>query len=515
MARSNHALSQAATQRAPSVTVGSSKRTGIGRRRYVNQPDSGSPLMSLSNRHSVIIALIVASAYFMENLDATVIATALPHMASTFGVTAVSLSIGMTAYLLALAVFIPISGWVADRFGQRSVFGSAIVVFTAASILCGLSNGLVGFTAARILQGMGGAMMVPVGRLAVLRSTEKRHLMRSIAYITWPGLAAPVIGPALGGFISTYFSWRWIFLLNVPIGLLGLALTAIFIPNSRESSRRPFDVRGFVLSGVALTCLMYGMERVGQLHSDWRITIAALACGVLAAVLALRHFRRAEHPLIDLSSWRIPTFRVTLDGGSLYVVSVSVSPFLLPLLFQLGFGLNAFAAGLLVLAYAAGNLGMKTVTTPVLKRFGFRNVMIVNGLLTAATIALCSLLSPDTPRALVMAVLFAGGLCRSMQFTSINTLAFADVPPARMSSASTFFSMVQQMTIGLGIAFGAIALHAAVLIHGNHAQLSLPDFRIAFLLVAALVLISVLYFIGVKPDAGREVSGHMRTASRS
>jgi MFS family permease len=349
----------------------------------------------------------------------------------------------------------------------------------------------------------------------VLRSTEKRHLMRSIAYITWPGLAAPVIGPALGGFISTYFSWRWIFLLNVPIGLLGLALTAIFIPNSRESSRRPFDVRGFVLSGVALTCLMYGMERVGQLHSDWRITIAALACGVLAAVLALRHFRRAEHPLIDLSSWRIPTFRVTLDGGSLYVVSVSVSPFLLPLLFQLGFGLNAFAAGLLVLAYAAGNLGMKTVTTPVLKRFGFRNVMIVNGLLTAATIALCSLLSPDTPRALVMAVLFAGGLCRSMQFTSINTLAFADVPPARMSSASTFFSMVQQMTIGLGIAFGAIALHAAVLIHGNHAQLSLADFRIAFLLVAALVLISVLYFIGVKPDAGREVSGHMRTASRS
>jgi MFS family permease len=257
------------------------------------------------------------------------------------------------------------------------------------------------------------------------------------------------------------------------------------------------------------------MERVGQLHSDWRITIAALACGVLAAVLALRHFRRAEHPLIDLSSWRIPTFRVTLDGGSLYVVSVSVSPFLLPLLFQLGFGLNAFAAGLLVLAYAAGNLGMKTVTTPVLKRFGFRNVMIVNGLLTAATIALCSLLSPDTPRALVMAVLFAGGLCRSMQFTSINTLAFADVPPARMSSASTFFSMVQQMTIGLGIAFGAIALHAAVLIHGNHAQLSLADFRIAFLLVAALVLISVLYFIGVKPDAGREVSGHMRTASRS
>jgi EmrB/QacA subfamily drug resistance transporter len=470
--------------------------------------------MPLSTRQSVIIALIVASAYFMENLDATVIATALPHMAATFGVTPVNLSIGMTAYLLALAVFIPISGWVADRFGQRSVFASAIVVFTGASILCGLSNGLVEFTVARVLQGIGGAMMVPVGRLAVLRSTEKRHLMRSIAYITWPGLAAPVLGPALGGFISTYFSWRWIFLLNVPIGLIGLTLTAIFIPNYREPSYRPFDAPGFVLSGIALTCLMYGMELIGQLHSDWRITIATLTCGLVAAVAAIRHFRRAEHPLIDLSPWGIPTFRVTLDGGSLYVVSVSVSPFLLPLLFQIGFQLDAFEAGLLVLAYAAGNLGMKTVTTPILKRFGFRSVMIVNGLLTSATIAMCSLLSPSTPRAVIMFVLLIGGLCRSMQFTSINTLAFADVPAARMSSASTFFSMVQQMTIGLGIAFGAIALHAAVLLHGNHAQLSLTDFRVAFLLVAVLALISVLYFIGIEPDAGREVSGHTRTASR-
>jgi MFS family permease len=338
--------------------------------------------------------------------------------------------------------------------------------------------------------------------------------MRSIAYITWPGLAAPVLGPALGGFLSTYFSWRWIFLLNVPIGLLGLTLTAIFIPNFRDSSRRPFDAPGFVLTGIALSCLMYGMERVGQFHSDWRITIFTLACGLVAAALAVRHFRRAEHPLIDLSPWRIPTFRVTLDGGSLYIVSVSVSPFLLPLLFQLGFDLNALDSGLLVLAYAAGNLGMKTATTPILKRFCFRTVMIVNGLLTSATIAMCSLLAPHTPRMLIMLVLLSGGLCRSMQFTSINTLAFADVPPARMSAASTFFSMIQQMTIGLGIAFGAIALHAAVLLHGGHGPLSLTDFRVAFLLVSALVLISVLYVIGIKPDAGREVSGHTRAASR-
>ncbi|MBB5459945.1 EmrB/QacA subfamily drug resistance transporter [Paraburkholderia sp. Cpub6] len=512
--RSSHALSQCHREASFICDRRHRQTPAPVRLRVCHSTRIGSPLMSLSSRQSVVIALIVASAYFMENLDATVIATALPHMAATFGVTPVRLSIGMTAYLLALAVFIPISGWVADRFGQRSVFGSAIVVFTGASILCGLSNGLVEFTVARILQGLGGAMMVPVGRLAVLRSTEKRHLMRSIAYITWPGLAAPVLGPALGGFISTYFSWRWIFLLNVPIGLLGLVLTATFIPNYRQSSRRPFDVPGFVLSGVALTCLMYGMELVGQPYGDWHITVAALTGGMVAAAFAVRHFRRAEHPLIDLAPWRIPTFRVTLEGGSLYVVSVSVSPFLLPLFFQLGFGLNAFAAGLLVLAYAAGNLAMKTVTTPILKRFGFRKVMIVNGLLTAVTIALCALLSPDTPRTLIMLVLLIGGLCRSMQFTSINTLAFADVPPARMSSASTFFSMVQQMTIGLGIAFGAIALHAAVLIHGGHAQLSLADFRVAFLLVAVLVLISMLYFIGIEPDAGCEVSGHTRAASQ-
>ncbi|MDB5761406.1 MAG: transporter [Herminiimonas sp.] len=470
--------------------------------------------MDSQTRQPVIIALIVASAFFMENLDATVIATALPHMASTFGVTEVAVSIGMTAYMLTLAVFIPVSAWVADRFGSRSVFGSAIVVFTVASLLCGLSNGLWEFTAARVLQGIGGALMVPVGRLVVLRSTEKRYLMRSIAYIMWPGLAAPIIGPAIGGFISTYYTWRWIFLLNVPIGIVGLAMAAVFIPNQKEAGRRPFDVTGFVLSGMALTCLMYGMELVGQLDVQWHTTAAVLAGGALFGALAVRHFLRAEHPLVDLGSLRIPTFRVSLSGGFLYNVAVNVAPFMLPLLFQIGFGLNAFASGLLVLAYAAGNLGMKSVTTPILKRFGFRSVMIVNGLLTVATIAACSALSPATPHAVVIAVLLVGGLCRSMQMTSINTLAFADVPPAMMSSASTLFSVAQQMTIGLGIALGAIALHFAVWLHGGGTHLALADFRVAFTVVAALMLVSVISFIGIERDAGADVSGHRPAPAR-
>jgi EmrB/QacA subfamily drug resistance transporter len=464
--------------------------------------------MESKTRHSVIIALIVASAFFMENLDATVIATALPHMADTFGVTAVAVSIGMTAYMLTLAVFIPVSAWVADRFGSRTVFCGAIVVFTVASLLCGLSNGLWEFTAARILQGIGGALMVPVGRLVVLRSTERRYLMRSIAYITWPGLAAPIIGPAVGGFIATYSSWRWIFLLNVPIGLVGLALAIVYIPNQKEAGRRPFDLTGFVLSGTALTCLMYGMELVGQLDVRWQTAAAVLAGGVLFGALAVRHFLRAEHPLVNLGSLRIPTLRVSVGGGSLYNVAVNVTPFMLPLLFQLGFGLNPFASGLLVLAYAAGNLGMKPVTTPILRRFGFRSVMIVNGLLTAATIAVCSALSPATPHAIVIGVLLVGGLCRSMQMTSINTLAFADVPPAMMSSASTLFSVVQQMTIGLGIALGAIALHFAVWLHGGGTNLTLGDFRVAFVVVAMVVLVSVISFIGIERNAGADVSGH-------
>jgi EmrB/QacA subfamily drug resistance transporter len=465
--------------------------------------------MDSQTRHSVIIALIVASAYFMENLDTTVIATALPHMASTFNVTAVAVSIGMTAYMLTLAIFIPIGGWVADRFGSRTVFGGAIVVFTVASLLCGMANGLWEFTAARVLQGIGGALMVPVGRLIVLRSTEKRYLMRSIAYIMWPGLAAPIIGPAIGGFISTYSSWRWIFLLNVPIGIVCVALTAYFIPNQKGADRRPFDVTGFALSGMALTCLMYGMELIGQLDVQWHIAAAVLAAGALSGILAVRHLLRAAHPLLNLGPLRIPTLRVSIGGGSLYIIAVNVAPFMLPLLFQIGFGMNAFASGLLVLAYAAGNLGMKTVTTPILKRYGFRSVMIVNGLLTAATIAACCAFSPTTPHTVIIAVLLIGGLCRSMQMTSINTLAFADVPAASMSSASTLFSVTQQMTIGLGIAFGAIALHFAVWLHGG-TQLALADFHVAFAVVAAVSLISVISFIGIEGDAGADVSGHRK-----
>jgi EmrB/QacA subfamily drug resistance transporter len=465
--------------------------------------------MPLSARHSSSIAVLVAGAFFMENLDGTVIATALPQMARSFHAGPVSLNVGMTAYMLTLAVFIPISGWFADRFGARTVFGGAIAVFTLSSIFCGLSNVLGEFVVARIVQGIGGAMMVPVGRLVVLRSTEKQHLLRATSFITWPGLVAPVLGPPIGGFITTYASWRWIFFLNVPLGLIGIVLSALWIGNIRADQHRPFDWTGFVSSAVACSTLMYGLELVGEQPAPWPLIAILLTVSLLTGVLMVRHSSRHATPLINLSSLRIQTFAVTIRGGSLFRIAISVIPFLLPLLFQVGFGLTAFQSGLLVLAVFAGNLGMKTVTTPVIRRFGFRKVLIGNGLLTAISLFACALLSPAMPTPVIVAVLFFGGLCRSMQFTSLNTLGFADIPPNQMSAATTFASMIQQMTMGMGVAAGAIALRVAALLrHGSANHPTIPDFHLAFVFIGLVALISVLDFVKLDETAGAVVSGH-------
>src|ERR1700722_19358647 len=301
--------------------------------------------MALSARHAPLIPVLVAGAFFMGNLDGTVIATALPQMAQSFQVGPVSLNVGMTAYMLTLSVFIPISGWIADRFGARTVFGGAIAVFTVSSVFCGLSNGLAEFVTARVIQGIGGAMMVPVGRLVVLRSTEKQHLLRATSFITWPGLAAPVLGPPVGGFITTYASWRWIFFLNVPLGLIGIVLSALWISNNREDRNRPFDWTGFVSSAVACSTLMYGLELVGQQPTPWPEITLLLSLSLATGWLMVWHSERHPTPLISLSSLRIRTFAVTIWGGSLFRIAISVIPFLLPLLFQIGFGLSAFRSG--------------------------------------------------------------------------------------------------------------------------------------------------------------------------
>jgi EmrB/QacA subfamily drug resistance transporter len=461
------------------------------------------------SQNSKTISILVATAFFMENLDGTVIATALPQMGKSFHVSPVDLNIGMTAYLLMLAVFIPISGWVADRIGARTVFVSAIAIFTVSSVLCGLSNGIVTFTGARIIQGIGGAMMVPVGRLVVLRTTEKHNLIDAITFITWPGLIAPVVGPPVGGFITTYASWHWIFFLNVPLGIVGMVLSSLLIPNLKEDSVKPFDWLGFVLSASACVSFVYGMELVGRESAPWKPTAVYLIAGCVLGLLSVLHFLRTPAPLLSLALLKIKTFAISMMGGSLFRIAISVSPFLLPLMFQIGFGLNAFQSGLLMLGLFAGNLLMKTVVTPILRRFGFRTVVTTNGILNAILMAGCALLFPQTPTILILLVLFVNGLSRSMQFTAVGTLAFADIAKPDMSNATSFFSMITQMSMGMGVAVGAIALRIAGFLDGNSTGApATKEFHIAFLLVALLSIVATLDCFLLAPDAGATVSGH-------
>ena len=459
------------------------------------------------------ISILVATAFFMENLDGTVIATALPDMGKSFHVNPVDLNIGMTAYLLMLAVFIPISGWVADRVGARTVFVSAIAVFTASSVLCGLSNGIWTFTGARVIQGIGGAMMMPVGRLVVLRTTEKHNLIDAITFITWPGLIAPVVGPPLGGFITTYASWHWIFFLNVPLGIIGIALSSRIIPNLREDRVKPFDWIGFVLCASACVSFVYGMELVGRESAHWKPTAAYLIAGCVLGLFSVLHLLRAPAPLLNLDLLKIKTFAISLQGGSLFRLAISVSPFLLPLMFQVGFGLNAFQSGLLMLGLFLGNLLMKSVVTPILRKFGFRTVLTTNGILNAILSACIALLFPQTAKSIVLLVLFVNGLSRSMQFTAVGTLAFADIAKPDMSTATSFFSMITQMSMGMGVAVGAIALRVAGLLDGNsHGTPTTKEFHIAFLLVSALTLLAAIDCFTLDREAGAAVSGHRLSA---
>ncbi len=469
--------------------------------------------MALTARQSSIIALLVAGALFMEQLDGTVIATALPQMAGTFGVPPVDMNIGISAYLLTVAVFIPASGWVTDRFGARAVFASAIATFVIASIGCAFSTTLSVFTAARVIQGIGGAMMVPVGRLIVLRNTEKQDLIRAIAFLTWPALTAPVLGPPLGGLITTYASWPWIFLLNVPIGIIGLSLAINLIPNTRADATGRFDWRGFVVTGLASFGVMYSLETIARNRVDWWITGPLLVVSICAGIYGIRYARRAAHPLLDLSPFALPTFAITVRGGLLIRTAISAAPFLLPLMFQLAFGLDPLASGLLLLAVFAGNLGMKPATSRVLQTFGFRRTLLVNGTLVIATIMACGLMTPDTPKALIVAVLFLSGLSRSMQFTTINALSFSELSQERMSGANTLFSMMQQIGNALGVAIGAIALRLASLLHGDVAGSTTGDFHIAFFAVGLVGLAGVFEFRRLPAHAG-EVLRERRAAAK-
>ncbi|MEG9431137.1 MFS transporter [Terriglobus sp. ADX1] len=461
-------------------------------------------------RSPLYVTSLIAGAFFMENLDGTVIATALPQMAKSFHATAVSLNIGMTAYMLTLAVLIPISGWVADRFGSRSVFATAVGIFTVASLLCAVSQNLTQFTLMRILQGVGGAMMVPVGRLIVLRETPKDKLAQAIAYISWPGLTALVLGPPLGGFITTYASWHWIFLMNVPLGIAALILAMLWIENVRTDERHPFDWGTFALAGIASAGSVYAMELLGGGETRWPVPVTMLVLSLLCGVLAIVYARRRqETSLIDFESMRRKTYSLSIYGASAFRLAVSVLPFLLPLMFQIAFGLNAFRSGLYLLALFAGDLSMKSIVLPLLRRFGFRRILIVNGILTALSMVVCAFLSPSTPVMLLLLVLFVHGACRSMEFTCLTTLAYSEIPPERMSRANGFLSAIMQLSVGMGVAVGAVTLRSVAHVRGHSAATPhLADFRWAILLMSIVALGPVFDSLALPHDAGADTSGH-------
>ena len=455
-----------------------------------------------SAEYSARIPLIVAAAFFMETLDGSIIVTALPSIAHAFGETTLALSVGISAYLVAVAVFVPAAGWVSERYGARNVFAAAVGAFTLASLLCGLSPGFWTFIAARVLQGSAAAFMSPVGRLVVLRETPKHRLIESLGMIVWPALIGPVVGPPLGGLIATYASWHWIFFINIPIGALGVWLVLRYIPRHAGGPRRPFDLLGFAYSSVALVALIQGLAFIAE-SPAYRTAGASLALGGVAmGVWAIRHAVRHPTPLLDLVAARSRTFVLgTLTAGFLGRIAINATPFLLPLMFQIGFHDTAFAAGLMVLVYMAGNLSMKAATTQTLRRFGFRSVLVVNGCLAALAITACGLLKPDWGLAAICVVLVLAGMTRSMQFTALNTIGFTDIPADARSGATTMSAMAQQVGSALGVAFATLGLALAQSVHGASA-LALQDFRVAFFACGALMAASAFWLARLPRDAG-------------
>jgi len=456
--------------------------------------------------------MIVASALFMQNLDSTVIATALPSMARAFGEDPLRMNVALTSYLLALAVFIPASGWVADRFGTRTVFRAAIAVFVFGSILCGRANSLEFLVFARVVQGMGGAMMVPVGRLVLLRATPKDQLVSAMAWLTMPALIGPVVGPPLGGFIVDNASWRWIFDINIPVGLLGIVLVTRFIEDVRDPDPAPFDGAGLLLSGVALASLIFAFETAGRGAVPRGVWVAAFAVGLGASLLYAVHARRRRRPILDFALLRIPTFMVAVGAGNLFRIGVGAVPFLLPMLLQLGFGLSATESGAITFASAAGAFVMKPAARTLLRRFGFRRVLVANAVVAAALIAASALFHPGFPMVAMYAILLAGGFFRSLQFTAYNALAYADIPPRRMGDATSFYATAQQVSLTLGVAVAAAALEIIVHANGRSAPV-IPDFAGAFLVVGAISMLAAVVGLRLPADAGSELSGQARSGS--
>lgn len=460
--------------------------------------------------HKRLVPLIVAVALFMENMDSTVIATSLPAIAADLGTNPLALKLAMTSYLLSLAVFIPASGWTADRFGARSVFRAAIAVFIIGSIGCAFANSLEAFVVARIVQGIGGAMMTPVGRLVLVRTVDKRDLVNAMAWVSVPALIGPVVGPPLGGFITTYASWHWIFIINVPIGLLGIYLVTHYIDPVRAEHVEPFDGTGLLLAGLGVAGLAFGLSVAGLDLLPWWIVTALVGGGAIFMTAYVLYARRVPAPVLDFALLKIPTFHASIVGGFMFRLGIGALPFLLPLLLQTGFGLNAFQSGLVTFAAAVGALAMKAVANPLINKFGFRTILMSNALIASAFLAAGAWFTPSTPILVIVAILLVGGFFRSLQFTANNAIAFAEIDVPHMSRATAMAAVAQQLSLATGVAVGAFVVDLTIKWRGGTA-LSVADFGPAFIVVAVISALSTILYARLPPSAGAELSGRIDT----
>jgi EmrB/QacA subfamily drug resistance transporter len=452
-----------------------------------------------------IVPLIVAVALFMENMDSTVIATSLPAIAADISSSPLALKLAITSYLLSLAVFLPVSGWTADRFGARNVFRIAIAVFMTGSILCAVSGSLTQFVLARMVEGMGGAMMTPVGRLILVRSIDKRELINAMVWVTLPALIGPLIGPPLGGFITTYISWHWIFLINIPMGLMGIALATLFIEDVRLENPDPLDAKGIILAGLGIGGLAFGGSVLGLNFLPTGVVIGLIVGGATATYAYVVHARTAPAPVLDLELLRIPTLRAAILGGFVFRSGIGAMPFLLPLLLQLGFNLSAFHSGLITLCNVVGAMGMKTMIPIVLRRFGFRRALAFNAVISSLLVGACATFTPGVPFAWIVAILIIGGFFRSLEYTSLNTIAYADIDHRRMSRATSLVAVGQQLSISLGVAIGASAVDLTLWWHGRD-QITAADFQPAWIAVALISCCASVIFARLPVDAGAELS---------
>jgi len=456
-----------------------------------------------------LLPWLVAVAFFMEALDTTILNTAVPAIALALGVSPLSMKAVLSSYTLSLAVFIPISGWIADRFGTRLVFATAIGIFTLGSVLCGISTDIHWLVAARILQGCGGAMMLPVGRLTMVRTFAKSELIRAMTFVAIPGLIGPMLGPLAGGLIVGHFHWSMIFFVNVPIGLIGLYLVYRHLPDYREERSWPLDIVGFILFGSGVALLSYVLEVFGEHTLSGREMLALLAISVLLLAGYGLHTLRMAHPLLRLALFRVRTFRAAVSGSFITRLGIGGIPFLFPLLYQVGFGFSAIQSGLLMMPQALAAMSLKLTMPAILTRFGYRQVLISNTVILGLIILLFATIGADTPVWLIVAQLFCFGFFTSLQYTSMNTLVYADVTEAQTSSASTIASTAQQMSISFGVASASLVTaifipdrfhaDAAQMIHGIHR---------AFLVLGGLTVLSAIVFVGLKRDDGSAVSRH-------